>query len=129
MLPNSQEFFYRQSRSKLLFNSCKDCTKSYQNARSYKPSEESKSRKNARSRERRNEKRIEIVKSFGMMCGSCGMKHDEHQFFDIDHKKPVNRRKNGITGNWEKLWNDRKNLQLLCPNCHREKTMAESWNR
>lgn len=50
----------------------------------------------------------------GWNCLKCGLFSVEHRFFDLDHRTP--RHKGGKGG---------KNLQILCPNCHREKTLID----
>jgi HNH endonuclease len=52
----------------------------------------------------------------GWVCQHCGLYSDHVQFFDIDHIKP--RRQGGDS--------QTSNLQILCPNCHRIKTLLDS---
>lgn len=53
--------------------------------------------------------------NIGWSCSQCGMKHDSPLFFDVDHIVPKSK---GGT-------NDPSNLQLLCPNCHKGKTIQD----
>lgn len=52
--------------------------------------------------------------NIGWHCHSCGVVHTAPMFFDIDHILP---RVDGGKNNPE-------NLQILCPNCHRKKTLG-----
>ncbi len=54
----------------------------------------------------------------GWVCASCRLGDDDPSFFDIDHVTPVHRIGKRTNA-------DRSNLQLLCPNCHRRKTMSQ----
>lgn len=49
-------------------------------------------------------------------CSVCGMSNDDYRFFDVDHVDSDHKN------------NDENNLQLLCPNCHRTKTI-NSWDK
>lgn len=66
-------------------------------------------------------KRNKTVEAFGRKCNACGLKSSIKGFFDIDHIIPVGRDKNKRL-----IKNDNmKNLQILCPNCHRLKTIED----
>lgn len=56
--------------------------------------------------------------NIGWECKQCGVSHRHWHMFDIDHITP--RAAGGS--------NKRHNLQILCPTCHRIKTMAEAKN-
>ncbi len=54
------------------------------------------------------------IGNIGWRCEKCGICNGDHRFFDLDHKLP--RHKGG---------KGKGNLQILCPNCHREKTLLD----
>lgn len=54
----------------------------------------------------------------GWNCTHCKMRNDDPTFFDVDH---ILRRADGGS-------NDPTNLQVLCPNCHRIKSLQENRN-
>jgi len=56
--------------------------------------------------------------SVGWKC-RCGIEHSDHRFFDLDHVIPKVR-----SGS-----NNISNLQILCPNCHRLKTISDLLER
>jgi hypothetical protein len=98
-------------------SSCKDCDKK-------------RFLKNVKNFEDYNAKAY-ILKTLGKKCNHCGIKSNIKGFFDIDHiepriihtkKEPRNTKKGEI-----------KNLQVLCPNCHRIKTIKDrkkfKWGR
>ena len=68
-----------------------------------------------------NKVRIELIEKSKNKCQKCGLFDEDISFFDIDHIIPnKNPRKR-----WFKLEpEDRNNLQVLCPNCHRRKTLS-----
>ena len=73
----------------------------------------------------RSKKRREFVLSHGNTCGNCGLTHDNHMFFDVDHIVPLE-----ITGDKRRQYKYDDNCQILCPNCHREKTLTErKWGK
>lgn len=53
----------------------------------------------------------------GWKCSRCTETSFDHRFFDLDHRLP--RHKKGS--------NRKENLQILCPNCHRRKTLCDLW--
>jgi len=57
--------------------------------------------------------------NIGWTCQKCGVYSGEFAFFDIDHISP---RLKGGHGK-------KDNLQVLCPNCHRKKTLLDVFNR
>lgn len=62
-----------------------------------------------------------FVKSKRFTCQRCGLKDKRSEFFDVDHIKPIRSAKRGFKSKWK----DKSNLQLLCPNCHRNKTLED----
>lgn len=68
--------------------------------------------------------KAKIVKILGKKCNVCGLEKDLDGFFDLDHIKPLlSRTRNNPTRK------DLPNLQVLCPNCHRLKTIKEGTER
>lgn len=63
-----------------------------------------------------------FIESRGSKCAKCGLVNQDTRFFDIDHITPV-----FVSGIKRKQYSykDADNLQILCPNCHRRKTMTE----
>ena len=63
--------------------------------------------------------RLFLIKQAQFTCKHCGIKNENPSFFDIDHVVP---RKGGT-----KHINPARfsNLQVLCPNCHRLKTIND----
>ena len=70
--------------------------------------------------------RIKILEIKGKRCSKCGMENEHQSFFDIDHITP--RRKIGKVRIGNNSLKEIDNLQILCPNCHRLKTIAEGWH-
>lgn len=76
---------------------------------------------NGYSRERVKRK---IFIKLGNKCRQCEIKSDLVGFFDLDHIKT--RSSLGISKGQIKLrLNEIANLQMLCPNCHRIKTIKD----
>lgn len=67
-------------------------------------------------------KRLEILERLGLKCKKCGLKNENPSFFDIDHIIPLPK-------NHGPRLIHLKNLQVLCPNCHRIKTLSEMKKR
>ncbi len=69
--------------------------------------------------------RIFIIGRDKSRCRRCGLFESDLSFFDIDHIKPVfNRHRIGASFKAS----DIPNLQTLCPNCHRKKTLEDKRN-
>lgn len=71
---------------------------------------------------KQRQRRKDLIKSFENKCQKCGIFNENHSFFDIDHIVPI-----FITKNKRKIYqyDDMSNLQILCPNCHRIKTIND----
>lgn len=68
--------------------------------------------------------RRRIIEDSKFTCSHCHLsKPDNYGFFDVDHIKPVLRQKSG-TFNYFKV-SDIGKVQVLCPNCHRMKTLED----
>ena len=79
----------------------------------------SESRKSIKYKSRR---RIILLADF--TCKHCKLhKPDNYAFFDIDHIEPIN-----CSDNRGELKVGDLNLQVLCPNCHRMKTIEDRKN-
>ena len=78
-----------------------------------------------RLKEKYNHKE-KIFSILGKKCNHCGVEKDDISFFDIDHIIPVQRktRKEHVVTKVSEI----KNLQILCPNCHRLKTIMDRAN-
>lgn len=63
-----------------------------------------------------------FVESRGSKCVGCGVTHTDHSFFDIDHINPLYKLEQKRA---QYDYSDSENLQLLCPNCHRLKTLRD----
>lgn len=109
--PNTSEFFY-SNRSKWdgRTTECKKCC--------------SGTRKNDTTLKR------EYVIAGGCRCASCGMQKKELPgFFEIDHIEPAwfRRYRGGFTSRQSHFASeDMSNLQILCPNCHKLKTIEDN---
>ena len=62
-----------------------------------------------------------VVAYFKNACVKCGLGHDNASFFDIDHIVPIKQGR----GRRKYKKSEIGNYMLLCPNCHREKTIGE----
>ena len=60
--------------------------------------------------------KIKILTRDNYACQMCGLKSNNSQFMDIDHK------------NCNRNDNNKENLWTLCPNCHRLKTINDRKN-
>ena len=77
---------------------------------------------------RRQERRILSFTILGNHCIFCGSTESLH----FDHKNSKNKSFNiscMLAGNWKKLQNELKKCQLLCVNCHKEKSRKEAHYR
>jgi 5-methylcytosine-specific restriction endonuclease McrA len=69
--------------------------------------------------------RIPFIKSKNFTCESCGLYEQDPRFFDIDHIIPINNSRNRSV---RRSQISDGSLQLLCPNCHRRKTIIDREN-
>ena len=67
-----------------------------------------------------------IILKLGAKCKHCGITSKDSAFFDLDHIIP-RRRKSLKEASSVKMKNI-SNLQVLCPNCHRTKTIQDRKN-
>ena len=77
-----------------------------------------------RRRERQQEVRKRLQQLLGGKCIRCGI--DDYRLLDFDHVDPVTKTMNisqELHLSWERLVEETNKCQLLCPNCHRLKTM------
>lgn len=61
--------------------------------------------------------KISFLSTKELKCDKCGVENENKSFFDLDHIIPISKNKS--------LQFDRNNIQLLCPNCHRLKTLED----
>lgn len=108
MLEASLENFYLNiSKNNGFSTECKKCKKLYQKGRN----------------DFLKSKRVEFIKEHNNKCFVCKIYNDNPSFFDIDHITPVR-----VTKVSRALPTYYSNLiyQVLCPNCHRLKTIKEN---
>jgi 5-methylcytosine-specific restriction endonuclease McrA len=65
-----------------------------------------------------------ILNILGRKCNRCNMESNINGFFDIDHIIPRRRKTLKIPSNTK--ISELGNLQILCPNCHRLKTIEDN---
>lgn len=65
--------------------------------------------------------------SVAWRCNACGLGGDDPSFFDFDHVIPRRRLKadGRRSPRQSHLFHGNGNLQVLCPNCHRRKSLSE----
>lgn len=69
--------------------------------------------------------RKNFIESKGNKCELCGVYNSNPSFFDIDHITPIRKTKQKREAFPLEVEN-LINLQILCPNCHRCKTILEN---
>lgn len=74
------------------------------------------------SLERSQLKRKQIIHEMGLECAICKTQNPDYRFFDLDHIIPLSKLADSKR---HYDYKDRGNLQVLCPNCHRGKTMQD----
>jgi len=67
-----------------------------------------------------------IIRKLGNKCNKCGVIEKDLRFFDIDHIIPRCRKTLKESSNVK--MREINNLQILCPNCHRWKTILDREN-
>jgi len=82
-----------------------------------------------KERARTQRVRAEARKSLGGRCACCGFDRNP-DILQLDHIDPVGRKDGHFTAKeWGRAARGNvENLQLLCPNCHAEKTLTEIRN-
>ena len=71
--------------------------------------------------------RKKIIDRLGGKCAKCGTTNADWHFDHKNKKKKTMRAADMHSVNDQKFEEEIKNLQLLCPSCHREKT-KENWD-
>lgn len=66
--------------------------------------------------------RVRVIDALGKFCRVCKVSHESYSFFDIDHIIPLRRGR----GRRQYRISGIGNYQVLCPNCHRKKTIDEN---
>ena len=70
-----------------------------------------------------NNNRLDIIQSKNFKCENCGIYNSNASFFDVDHVIPL--QKLGLSKVRRKgnhfIYSEK--IQVLCPNCHRIKTL------
>jgi hypothetical protein len=78
-------------------------------------------------RNRYHSTRERIIKELGSKCAKCGKKSGPFHFDHIDKKKKRIRGSDVHSVNDKDLEKEIKNLQLLCVDCHKQKT-HDAWD-
>jgi predicted HNH restriction endonuclease len=65
--------------------------------------------------------RVKIITERGNKCETCGLYNEHPSFFDLDHVIPIKR---GRGHRYYKM-KAKDEVIVLCPNCHRLKTISE----
>ena len=107
-----------------LHSACKDCCKKY--SKSYYPANKSKWAIRNRNQTRKLANLIQVIKK-DKACFDCNKTYP-YYVMEFDHIKGV--KINSISrmrtcGSWEKILKEIDKCELVCANCHRERT----WNR
>lgn len=61
-----------------------------------------------------------VLKRLGLKCNKCGIENNNLSFFDIDHIVPIKKSSNRRNLKMSEI----DNYMVLCPNCHRLKTIS-----
>lgn len=69
-----------------------------------------------------NNFRYQFILAKGKKCEKCGIENENLSFFDVDHITPLKRKSLYPSVRYQEK--DKHNFQVLCPNCHRLKTIA-----
>lgn len=105
--PLTEEYFYKNINKRDGWGTeCKPCHK-------------------ASSQMKRTSRKSSFVSSKGNKCNSCNLYYEDHKFFDIDHIIPL-----FSNGDKRRQYIYDDNSQVLCPNCHRLKTIKDmKWGK
>jgi len=107
-LPLNLDNFYKNKNNDSGFSTeCKPCKKKYQRHRNWEL----------------RQRRVKFIIDSGSKCNACGIFNESTSFFDIDHIIPIKHL--GIPRNSN--IGEAKNIQVLCPNCHRLKNIKEQF--
>ena len=72
--------------------------------------------------------RKEAVLERNNRCEECGFYNENPSFFDFDHIIPLRKSRNRSRYHLIKsLWANPPEVKMLCPNCHRIKTIKDGW--
>lgn len=66
--------------------------------------------------------RSAVIEALGRRCQKCGIEHEHKSFFDLDHIEPIRHGRGRRRYSVKKL----TSYMVLCPNCHRIKTITEN---
>lgn len=75
---------------------------------------------------KRTDIRKEFILSKGGCCNKCGITNDILSFFEVDHIIPDYYFRQERKYRKPFTLNDAHNLQVLCPNCHKLKTLEDN---
>lgn len=78
-------------------------------------------------RNRYHQRRQKAIEELGGKCARCGIKNVPFHLDHIEAKKKKMRASDIHSTNDKAVENEMKNLQLLCEECHKDKT-KESWD-
>lgn len=67
-------------------------------------------------------RRLAVLTALGLKCKKCHIENKNPSFFDIDHIIPVRHGGRGRRYSMSQI----NNYMVLCPNCHRIKTLEEN---
>lgn len=79
-------------------------------------------RPNAREKNWPRDIRRTIIAALGHKCAKCGLENDHDSFFDLDHIVAIRQGRGHRRYKLEEI----DQYMLLCPNCHRLKTISEN---
>ncbi len=104
---NENNFYKKKGETNNLSYQCKTCRKKFTNGGNI---------------------RRKLIEDANFSCIKCKIKNQDYKFFDVDHIIPKHNRKRN-SRNCYVLEKEKNNLQVLCPNCHRLKTIEENWSK
>lgn len=106
IVKNKNEFYKNKANSYGVTDECKICISKLQKKKNY-------------------EARKKFIEEKNNMCEICGKQHKDISFFEIDHIIPLHKSKKSRTNLYSSSTKFYE-LQVLCPNCHKEKTIKEN---